>query len=138
MTSFVETGGWISVLLVDDQYHEAGRVHWQALVDLGAKLVTTDFVIDEVVTRLRYDDGHRTAVAFLDLVHAMEFEGDLLIVRVDSALWSKAEAIFRLFHDAKLSFTDCTSFALLREFPVDEVFGFDSHFEMMGFPLQPK
>lgn len=138
MTSFVEAGGWISVLVEEDQYHEAGRGHWQTLIDLDARLVTTDFIVDEVVTRIRYGHGHETAVAFLDLVHAAEAEGDLFVARVDPVLWSEAEAIFRRFGDAKLSFTDCTSFAFLRRNPVDEVFGFDSHFEMMGFILQPK
>jgi uncharacterized protein len=138
MTSFVETGGWISVLVEGDQYHEAGREHWQALIDLDVRLITTDFIIDEVVTRLRYDQSHRTAVAFLDLIHAAEAEGDLFIGRIDPALWSEAEEIFRRYGDATLSFTDCTSFAFLRRHPTDEVFGFDSHFEMMGFILQPK
>jgi hypothetical protein len=138
MNCFVETGGWISVVVEADQYHEAGRDHWQALLDLDAKLLTTDFILDEVVTRLRYDQGHRTAVAFLDLIDAAEAGGGLFIARIGPDLWSQAEAIFRRYDDAKLSFTDCTSFALLREHPVDEVFGFDSHFEMMGFVLQPK
>ena len=72
------------------------------------------------------------------MVHAAEAEGDLFVARIDPALWSEAEAIFRRYGDAKLSFTDCTSFAFLRRNPTDEVFGYDSHFEMMGFILQPK
>lgn len=138
MTCFVETGGWISVLVEQDQYHGAGRNYWQAMIDLGAKLVTTDYIIDEVITRLRYDQGHKTSVAFLDLVHAAEVEGDLFVARINPGLWAEGEAIFRRYGDAKLSFTDCTSFAFLRRCPTDEVFGFDSHFEMMGFELQPK
>ena len=138
MTSFVDAGGWISVTLVKDRFHTIGTAHFGHLVGSAAKLVTTDFVLDEVVTRLRYDDGHRAAIGFLDLVHRAQSTGILTVRRIDDDLWMKAEAIFRRFHDAKLSFTDCTSFALLREYPVDEVFGFDSHFEMMGFILQPK
>ena len=39
---------------------------------------------------------------------------------------------------ARLSFTDCTSFSYLAEQPADEVFGYDAHFEMMGYVLKPK
>ncbi len=138
MTSFVDAGGWISVLLTRDRFHTIGAAHFQNLIQSAARLVTTDFVLDEAVTRLRYDDGHRTAVAFLDLIHRAEANGILTVMRIDEDLWMKGEAIFRRFGDVGLSFTDCTSFALLREMPVDEVFGFDSHFEMMGFVLQPK
>jgi len=138
MTSFVETGGWISILVEGDRYHEAGRGHWGALIDLDARLVTTDYVLDEVLTRLRYDIGHRKALEFLDLVRAAEAEGDLLVDWIDAGIWAEAEAIFRRYKEARLSFTDCTSFAYLRRHPTDEVFGFDSHFEMMGLILQPK
>ncbi|MDB5349348.1 MAG: putative nucleic acid-binding protein contains domain [Planctomycetota bacterium] len=112
MTSFVETGGRLSVLVEGDQYHEARIGHWMALIDLDAKLVTTNFIFDEVLTRLRYDVGHPKALEFLDLVHAAEAEGDLRVEHVDANLWSEAEAIFRRYADARLSFTDCTSFVL--------------------------
>lgn len=138
MRSFVDAGGWIAIILAKDQYHAIGTAHFQSLLRSSAKLATTDFVLDEVITRLRYNFGHRKAVEFLDLVHRAEASGTLEVKRIDDELWMKAEAIFRRFDDARLSFTDCTSFALLRELSVDEVFGFDSHFEMMGFVLQPK
>ena len=49
-----------------------------------------------------------------------------------------AEGIFLSYKYSSLSFTDCTSFALLQERTVDEVFGYDGHFEMMGHILKPK
>ncbi len=33
--------------------------------------------------------------------------------------------------------TDCTSFAVMKEFGITEVFAFDHHFEQMGFILLP-
>ena len=61
-----------------------------------------------------------------------------MIERITPEIWQRAEVIFDLYKDPKLSFTDCTSFALLQEMEVGEVFGFDSHFEMMGHVLAPK
>jgi predicted nucleic acid-binding protein len=138
MTVFTDSGGWLSVLLTSDQFHEAGKRYFQALRAARAVLLTTDFVLDEVITRIRYDAGHRKASEYLDLIHKSVDTRVLRIHRITESLWSKAEVIFLSYKEAKLSFTDCTSFALLQEQPVDEVFGYDAHFEMMGYILKPK
>jgi uncharacterized protein len=138
VTVFIDSGGWLSVVIEADRYHEAGKAYFQVLVDLRALAVTSDFVLDEVVTRLRYDVGHAKAVEFLDLVHRAAGAGALRIVRINEELWEKAEAIFRRYADVRLSFTDCTSFAWLAANPVNEVFGYDAHFEIMGHILQPR
>jgi predicted nucleic acid-binding protein len=135
---FVDSGGWLSVLIESDRYHAIGSAYFRALIDIGGVVLTTDYVLDEVVTRLRYDVGHAKAAEFLTLVREAAASGALRIHRIDEALWSQAEAIFIQYADARLSFTDCTSFAFLLEQKVDEVFGSDAHFEMMGHILQPK
>jgi len=135
---FIDSGGWLSVVIESDQFHEAGRSYFEALMALGSALETSDFVLDEVITRLRYDVGHGEAVEFLGRVREAVNAGALTVHWVSETLWGKAEEIFLKYADARLSFTDCTSFALIHEHPVDEVFGFDAHFEMMGHVLQPK
>jgi predicted nucleic acid-binding protein len=137
LTVFVDSGGWLSVMIEADQYHAVGSAYFRALIDIGAVVVTTDYVLDEVVTRLRYDVGHAKAAEFLALVREAVSGGAVRLRRIDEPIWNKAEAVFLRYADARLSFTDCTSFALLSEQPVDEVFGYDAHFEMMGYTLQP-
>jgi uncharacterized protein len=137
VTVFIDSGGWLSVVIESDQYHEVGKGYFQAMLDLHASVVTTDFVLDEVITRLRYDVGHAEAAGFIALSHRAADAGALRIHRITEDLWRAAEVIFLRYADARLSFTDCTSFAWLDANPVDEVFGYDSHFEMMGHVLQP-
>ena len=138
LNTFIDAGGWLSVIVKTDQHHRAGKAYFDALLALAARMVTTDHVLDEVLTRLRYDVGHAQAAQLLTVVHRAVAAGVLEIVYVDPVLWARAETIFLRYRDARLSFTDCTSFALLAERPADEVFGFDGHFEMMGHILQPK
>jgi predicted nucleic acid-binding protein len=138
VTIFIDSGGWLSVLIESDFFHQPGKAYFQTMIEVGALVVTTDFVLDEVITRLRYDIGHAKAVDFLSLVDHATRGGELRVVRITEDLWKRAERIFLRYDAARLSFTDCTSFAWLREHPVDEVFGYDSHFEMMGHILQPK
>jgi uncharacterized protein len=135
---FVDSGGWLSVVIESDHYHDVGKAYFQAVLDVGALVLTTDFVLDEVLTRLRYDVGHDKAAEFLALVHCAASGGALSIRRITEDLWNKAEAIFLRYADVRLSFTDCTSFAWLGDNAVDEVFGYDSHFAIMGHLLQPR
>ncbi len=49
---FVDTGAWIALTDVSDQYHlEAVSIYTQ-LKQRKARFLTTDYVIDETVTRL--------------------------------------------------------------------------------------
>ena len=65
---FVDTGAWIALSDRKDQYHgDAVRIYGK-LKQARERLLTTDYVVDETVTRLRYYLSHSTAVKFLDLL----------------------------------------------------------------------
>ena len=49
----------------------------------------------------------------------------------------KARAIFFRYRDKDFSFTDCTSFAVMRELKIHEVLTTDRHFVQMGFTTLP-
>ena len=72
---FVDTGAWIALSDLKDQYHEDAIRIYDRLKRVKERLLTTDYVIDETVTRLRYDLGHSTAVKFLDLLAGTERTG---------------------------------------------------------------
>ena len=137
MKTFVDTGGWLAVVVQTDQYHDVAVLHYEALINRRERLFTSDYVLDETMTRIRYDASHSTAVAFLDLIRAAERSGSLRILQVDNMVWRAAESLFRQYHDQDFSFTDCTSFLLAQQADVDEVFGFDHHFLMFGFIVKP-
>ena len=69
MTVFIDSGGWLSVALPSDRYHGIGRQYFQSLISRRAVATTSDFVLQEVITRLRYDVGHRIASEFIALIH---------------------------------------------------------------------
>lgn len=106
MKAFVDSGGWLSVLITTDAHHRAGARHYAGLLRSRATLVTSDYVLDEVVTRLRYDRSHRAACEFLALVRTSITDGVLSVMHIDRDIWSAAEEIFVRCDGAKLSFTD--------------------------------
>jgi predicted nucleic acid-binding protein len=127
---FVDTGAWIALSDKSDQYHpESVRIYTE-LKQQKSRFATTDYVLDETVTRLRYDTIHQR---FLDAMEDSENAGILKIIRTDEALFR--EAVFRKYDSAVLSFTDCVSFAVCRKYGINQAFGFDRHFAMMGISL---
>lgn len=80
--------------------------------------------MDEVYTLLKTRSRHTTAIKFMDQID----RGLIAILRITEDIEKSAKYIFRQFEDKKLSFTDCTSFALINQFNIDTVFAFDEHF----------
>jgi hypothetical protein len=137
LKTFVDTSAWLAVVVQTDQYHDVGVLHYEALISRRERLFTSGYVLDETVTRIRYDTHHAAAVAFLDLIGEAERSGARSILHIDNTVWQAAEALFRQYHDQDFSCTDCTSFVLVQQAEIDEVFGFDQHFLMFGFNVKP-
>jgi len=132
---FTDTGAWIALLDKSDRYHDEAVLIYSKLKQKKEKFLTTDYVIDETVTRLRYDSTHCIAVKFLELIENAEQSGILKIIRIDEKIYRDAVSIFCKYDTAVLSFTDCTSFAVCRDYNIYKAFAFDQHFTMMNISL---
>ena len=133
---FVDSGAWIALLNRRDQHHDDARAIYNDLVQQNTQLLTTDYVIDETVTWLRYRVNHAIAVQFLNLIESSRVTDVLTFVAIDRILFQEAEQLFRQYDTARLSFTDCTSFAVCQQRNISEAFAFDQHFPMMGIMLR--
>lgn len=135
---FVDSGAWIAVLNPKDRHHEEANATFAGL-HRHMTLVTTDYVIDETATRLRYDTNHALAVKFLDAIEAFEMSGDLTVMAITAEVFKEAKALFRQRNSPRLrlSFTDCTSFVVCwSDVRITKAFAFDEDFPKMGIPLQ--
>ena len=133
--TFVDTGAWIALFNARDQYHAEARAIYYTLQQQRERLYSTDYVIDETVTRLRYDVNHSAAVDFLDAMEGAEEKGTVTVVAIDSSSFQEAKRHFRQYSSEKLSFTDCTSFVVCRLYGISAAFAFDHHFPIMGVAL---
>ncbi|MBM3240477.1 type II toxin-antitoxin system VapC family toxin [Candidatus Poribacteria bacterium] len=132
---FVDTSAWIALADRKDQHHGDAVGIYTRLKRRKERLATTDYLVDETVTRLRYDLSHSVAVRFLDFIERAEETGVLTVIRIDETLFHEAKKLFRQYDSAKVSFTDCTSFAVCQMYKISEAFAFDQHFIMMGITL---
>jgi len=134
---FVDAGGWIAIINDSDKYHSEAKSYYFQLLKRKTNLLTSNYVLAETYTWLRYHAGYRYAIRFHEMVTAAEKLGDLKILWVDRAIASAAWGIFEKYSDQVFSFTDCTSFVLARRAKVNEVFAFDEGFVVMEFVMRP-
>ncbi|CAN5304865.1 hypothetical protein BH23GEM2_BH23GEM2_24090 [soil metagenome] len=131
---FVDTSGWYALIDRGDAAHDAVAALVAELVRDGARLVTTDYVIDESCTLTKVRAGAVAAGRLLDLIGgtaALELEW----VGLDR--FDRARSLFRRHHDQAFSFTDCASFAVMRERRLTHAITTDQHFRIAGFQVIP-
>lgn len=133
--TFVDSGAWIALYNRRDQHHADAIGTFRFLEQQRTRFLTTDYVLDETITRLRYDVSHLAAVAFLDYIQEAQELGIVTVATVDGESFQESEGLFRQYSSEKLSFTDCTSFVVCQKYGVSAAFAFDRHFPIMGITL---
>ena len=113
------------------------REHYRRLIESRDTLLTSNLVLAETATRLRYDAGLRAAVAFRALVDEAAAGGLLTVRYTDAELDSQAWDLMEQYADLRLSFVDCVGAVTARAARAAAVFGLDADFAALGFALEP-
>ena len=129
---FVDTSAWFAYVNAGDPDHRRVR---DVLDDAPDRLVTSTYVFDETVTLPQARLGHRRAVAVGRTLLDPAIVEWLRVTPVDErAPW----ALFERRPDKSYSFTDCTSFVLMRRERIGHAIALDEHFAQEGFTVAPR
>lgn len=130
---FVDTSFFKAFVDPKDDFHAKAIQIFEQLKKESIMLVTSNFIIDETLTLIRYRCGLERAKEFKSILE--QFETDFKIVRVLSR--DEANAWDWFTKDwSKLSFTDCVSFAMMKRLELKRVAVFDEDFKRAGFLLE--
>ena len=132
---FVDTSGWYALIDRRDAGHGATAGLVRSLILEGARLVSTDYVLDEACTLAKARSGSTASLRLLELV---EQTAALDLEWIGPDRFDHARALFRKYHDQAFSFTDCTSFTVMRERRISEAITSDEHFRVVGFRPLPE
>jgi len=130
----VDTAGWMACADRADPAHSGSLAARDAALESGRVLVTTDFVVDETLTLIRFRLGLAAANAWWQQIDG---SARLRWERVENDRFERARNLFFQYRDKDLSFTDCTSFAIMRELRLTTVISTDGHFRQVGFEVLP-
>jgi predicted nucleic acid-binding protein len=131
---FVDTAGWMACADSADPAHIRCCAARDGALEAGQTLITTDFVIDETLTLIRFRLGLGAAETWWQQV---DRSARLRWERIDSDRFEKACQLFFQHRDKNVSFTDCTSFVIMREFRLTHALTTDRHFRQIGFQVLP-
>jgi len=101
-------------------------------------MVTTDYVLDEVITSLFKKVNFDGAQRFIEALFLDIREGMIRLERIDEGRFNYAWLLRSIYRDKPdISFTDLTSFVLMKDADISRVFTKDRHFEMvnLGFKI---
>ena len=134
---YADSGAFIALLWRRDRAHARVRDHYTALREAGDVLLTSDLVVSETATRLRFDAGLAAALAFRSLLEEAVAAGRLIVRHADAELDARAWDLMERHPGLTLSFTDCVGAVTATEGRAAAVFGLDNDFRALGFPLEP-
>jgi len=123
---FVDTGAWFALLVREDPDHPAAKA-W-----IGGNtnaLITTDYIIDELLTLLRMRSKFQVALRAGELLLSEEISRIAWVSPLDV---HQGWEYFRDYQDKGWSFTDCVSRAVIRRLDIRRAFAFDKHFRQFG------
>lgn len=127
---FVDSSGLYALADRHDSSHAPAEECVRRLLASGVEMVVTDYILDEACTLAKVRAGGDAALRLLDIV---ERSRALQMCWVGVERFEAAKAFFRRYADHGYSFTDCTSFVLMREMRIRDALTTDRHFVEAGF-----
>ncbi len=99
------------------------------------RLVITNYIFDETITLVNARLGHKTALLVGKiLMNAPEVELISITISDEASAWQ----LFCLRDDKQYSFTDCTSFVVMKRLKITTALAIDKHFKQEGFDVAIK
>lgn len=129
---FIDTSGWVALFAENDQSHKKAAAIFDKIKNSKAAIYTSDYCIDETITTILARGSHRQSVLAGEALFASKI---IKIVHVCPAYLSAAWELYQKFKDKRFSFTDVTSFVIMKDFNIKRAFAFDREFVQAGIEL---
>lgn len=127
---FADTSALYALIDRRDANHVAAREAVGRVVQASRLIVTTDYIVAETVNLANARGGKPVATRVLDLI---EQSAGIRVEWIGVERFTRSKVFFRKHADHGYSFTDCTSFIVMKEERLTEALTTDAHFVQAGF-----
>ena len=129
---FVDTSGWVALFVENDKNHKNAVSIFEEIKNSKVLIYTSDYCIDETITTILARGSHKQSV----LAGGAIFTSKIIkIVHVCPDYLQSAWKLYQKYKDKMFSFTDVTSFAIMKYLNIKKTFGFDREFVQAGIEL---
>ena len=134
---FIDTWGWVALANVRETGHSAAVHAYQKDQEAGLIPVTTDYVLDETISRLFSKFPSSEAETFCGGLFRTIEARLLQVERITPDRFQYAYDLRLRYRDKpRISFTDFTSFAVMKELGLSRVLTEDAHFVQVGMGFE--
>lgn len=129
---FVDTSAWVSLFVENDRNHEKAVSIFEDLKQSKIPIYTSDYIIDESITTILGRASHSQSVIAGDSLFTSKI---ISRVYVSPEYFQRSWELYKKYTDKEFSFTDVTSFTIMKDLNIRKVFSFDEEFEQAGFEV---
>lgn len=127
---FVDTSSLYALVERKDTHHIAAREIVSKLVRAGRTLIVSDYVVAETLNLANARSGSYVALRVIDF---LEQSAGIRVEWIGAARFDATKTFFRKHSDYPYSFTDCSSFVVMRDLRLSSALTTDGHFSEAGF-----
>ncbi|MBI5358125.1 PIN domain-containing protein [Candidatus Amesbacteria bacterium] len=133
MTSiFIDSSVFVALYRKKDLDHKSAVKILSRITRDGLTPIITDYILDETYTGILTRGNYKMAMDFDKRITNSVWKIEL----ITAERFAKAREIFCRYNKDKIwSFTDCTSWVVMKELKIKKIFTFDKNFVEMGFEL---
>lgn len=130
MLYFLDTSFVIALELKNDIKHREAIEKWNTLLRTNYEISVTTYIIDEILTFFNSKGFHSKSV---DIYNWLADSSKVKIIHINENHFESALNYFKKHQDKNYSFTDCTSFIVMKEQRIKTALTFDKHFFEANF-----
>ena len=130
MSVLIDTGIFIAFHNIRDENHDRATELIREIIEGKHGIAyTTDYIFDEALTTALMRTGkHELAVELGETILGVKVKF-VNMIQIDHTIFSSGWKLFKKYSDKKLSFTDCISIAMVKDFGLNKIVSFDTDFD---------
>jgi len=129
---FVDTSAWVGLFVANDQSHEEAVSIFEELKKNKASIYTSDYVIDETITTIMIRGDYNQSVVAGKVLLSSNI---IKTIHVAPEYFQKTWETYQKYTDKEFSFTDVSSFVIMKDLKIKKAFSFDKHFKQAGIEI---
>lgn len=128
--TFIDTSALVALFDQRDKHHKEAKEALSLVQKKKIRLLISDYIFDESITTVLSHAGHEVAEKVGEFILSSNI---LEFISLNLADKMNAWEYFKKHSDKGYSYTDCTSFILMKEKKINCYFAFGDHFHKAGF-----